>query len=61
MQQTYTYPEFAYTQSPEQQAGELKRHPVVIIGAGPIGLTQALGPGLDFGRLAHLCLGVSCA
>lgn len=42
MQQTYTYPEFAYTQSPEQQAGELKRHPVVIIGAGPIGLTQAL-------------------
>jgi 2-polyprenyl-6-methoxyphenol hydroxylase-like FAD-dependent oxidoreductase len=42
MQQTYTYPEFAYTQSPEQQAGEVKRHPVVIIGAGPIGLTQAL-------------------
>jgi 3-(3-hydroxy-phenyl)propionate hydroxylase len=42
MLQTYTYPEFAYRQSPEQAAGEVKRHPVVIIGAGPIGLTQAL-------------------
>lgn len=42
MQNTYTYPEFAYVQSPEQQAGEFKRHPVVIVGAGPIGLTLAL-------------------
>ncbi|WP_087748613.1 FAD-dependent monooxygenase [Acidovorax sp. T1m] len=42
MLQTYTYPEFAYRQSPEQAAGEVKRHPVVIIGAGPIGMTQAL-------------------
>jgi 3-(3-hydroxy-phenyl)propionate hydroxylase len=42
MQNTYTYPEFAYRQSPEQQAGEIKRHPVVIIGAGPVGLTLAL-------------------
>ena len=42
MQKTYTYPEFAYCQSPEQRAGQLKRHPVVIIGAGPVGMTQAL-------------------
>ena len=42
MLNTYTYPEFAYVQSPEQQAGELKRHPVVIVGAGPVGLTLAL-------------------
>ena len=42
MQKTYTYPEYAYEQSDEQRAGVLKRHPVVIIGAGPMGLTQAL-------------------
>ncbi|MDP3423634.1 MAG: FAD-dependent oxidoreductase [Burkholderiaceae bacterium] len=39
---TYSYPEFAYVQSPEQAAGETRRHPVVIIGAGPVGLTLAL-------------------
>ena len=42
MLKTYRYPEFAYVQSPEQRSGTLKRHPVVIIGAGPIGLTAAL-------------------
>ena len=42
MQKTYHYPEFAYVQSAEQKSGETKRHPVVIIGAGPVGLTQAL-------------------
>ncbi|MCV6622237.1 MAG: FAD-dependent oxidoreductase [Cellvibrionaceae bacterium] len=42
MLNTYDYPEFDYQQSAEQQSGELKRHPVVIIGAGPIGLTAAL-------------------
>ncbi len=42
MLQTYAYPTFDYVQSPEQKAGEVKRHPVVIIGAGPIGLTAAL-------------------
>ncbi len=42
MLNTYTYPEFDYVQSPEQAAGTVKRHPVVIIGAGPIGMTQAL-------------------
>ena len=42
MLQTYLYPEFAYVQSAEQKAGIVKRHPVVIVGAGPIGLTAAL-------------------
>ena len=42
MLQTYTYPEYAYAQSEEQRTGTLKRHPALIIGAGPIGLTQAL-------------------
>jgi 3-(3-hydroxy-phenyl)propionate hydroxylase len=39
---TYQYPEFAYHPSVEQKEGAVKRHPVVIIGAGPIGLTAAL-------------------
>jgi 3-(3-hydroxy-phenyl)propionate hydroxylase len=39
---TYSYPEFAYRQSDEQRSGTPQRHPVVIVGAGPIGLTAAL-------------------
>ena len=42
MFQTYTHPTFDYKPSAEQQRGTVKRHPVVIIGAGPVGLTQAL-------------------
>ena len=42
MQDTYTYPRFAYRMSPEQAGGDRPRHPVVIVGAGPIGLTAAL-------------------
>ncbi|HMW22747.1 MAG TPA: FAD-dependent monooxygenase, partial [Burkholderiaceae bacterium] len=42
MLKTYTYPQFEYRQSAEQREGRLARHPVVIIGAGPIGLTTAL-------------------
>jgi 3-(3-hydroxy-phenyl)propionate hydroxylase len=42
MFQTYTYPEFAYSPSAEQVEGRVVRHPVVIIGAGPVGLTAAL-------------------
>ncbi len=39
---TYRYPEFPYVPSPEQRDGVMLRHPVVVIGAGPIGLTAAL-------------------
>lgn len=42
MLKTYTNPEYAYRQSDEQRAGRVLRHPVVIIGAGPVGLTAAL-------------------
>ena len=42
MLKTYQYPEFPYVQSAEQRAGVVRRHPVVIVGAGPIGLTAAL-------------------
>jgi len=46
MLKTYAYPEFPYVQSKEQRTGVRKRHPVVVIGAGPIGLSA----GLDFAR-----------
>jgi 3-(3-hydroxy-phenyl)propionate hydroxylase len=42
MLKTYTYPEFAYRPSPEQSVGQTVSHPVVIVGAGPVGLTLAL-------------------
>ena len=42
MLNTYTYPVFEYIQSAEQKDSIATRHPVVIIGGGPIGLTAAL-------------------
>ncbi|UZD56489.1 FAD-dependent oxidoreductase [Caldimonas aquatica] len=42
MLHTYTYPQYEYRQSDEQRSGERVRHPVVVIGAGPVGMTQAL-------------------
>ena len=42
MLHTYAYPEFPYVPSPEQRERRTARHPVVIVGAGPIGLTAAL-------------------
>jgi 3-(3-hydroxy-phenyl)propionate hydroxylase len=42
MLQTHVYPEYAYRLSDEQRSGVPERHPVVIVGAGPIGLTAAL-------------------
>jgi len=39
---TYSYPEFPYVQSAEQREGRTVCHPVVVVGAGPIGLTAAL-------------------
>ncbi len=42
MMSTYTYPRFAYRQSAAQREGRVERHPVVVVGAGPIGLTAAL-------------------
>ena len=39
---TYRHPKFPYLQSAEQRSGRVRRHPVVVIGAGPVGLTAAL-------------------
>jgi 3-(3-hydroxy-phenyl)propionate hydroxylase len=42
MLNTYAYPKYPYVQSNEQREARVARHPVVVIGAGPIGLTAAL-------------------
>ncbi|MBB4264853.1 FAD-dependent oxidoreductase [Roseospira visakhapatnamensis] len=42
MLSTYAYPEFPYVPSEEQRTGRRVRHPVVVVGAGPVGLTAAL-------------------
>ncbi|MCX2861156.1 FAD-dependent oxidoreductase [Paucibacter sp. PLA-PC-4] len=42
MLKTYTFPVYDYRQSPAQRESQVLRHPVVIIGAGPVGLTAAL-------------------
>lgn len=42
MLNTYQFPQFAYVESPEQASGTVLRHPVVVVGAGPVGLTAAL-------------------
>ena len=42
MHQTFTYPEYPYRPSPELAQGRARRYPVVVIGAGPVGLTAAL-------------------
>jgi 3-(3-hydroxy-phenyl)propionate hydroxylase len=39
---TYAFEQFEYVQTEEQKTGTVKRHPVVVVGAGPIGLTAAL-------------------
>ncbi len=45
MLSTYQYRPYPYRQSQEQQTGRPERHPVVVVGAGPIGLTMALDLG----------------
>ncbi|MBS0441459.1 MAG: FAD-dependent oxidoreductase [Proteobacteria bacterium] len=43
MLSTYTYPKFAYRRAAElDRAGALDRHPVVVVGAGPVGLAAAI-------------------
>jgi 3-(3-hydroxy-phenyl)propionate hydroxylase len=39
---TYTNPVYPYIRSADQDAEETVRHPVVIVGAGPVGLSAAL-------------------
>jgi 3-(3-hydroxy-phenyl)propionate hydroxylase len=42
MSGTYTYPRYEYVTPPEQQGGEVKRYPVLVVGAGPVGLAAAI-------------------
>lgn len=42
MSQTDQAPAYAYTRSPDQDADAPVRHPVIIVGAGPVGLCAAI-------------------
>ncbi len=43
MLSTYTYPKFSYQRPPELDApAAVQRHPVVVVGAGPVGLSAAI-------------------
>jgi 3-(3-hydroxy-phenyl)propionate hydroxylase len=42
MLKTYTFPKFEYRPAPARPDGSVERQPVVVIGAGPVGLSAAL-------------------
>jgi 3-(3-hydroxy-phenyl)propionate hydroxylase len=42
MLSTYTYPEYAYRRPPELDGATPRRRPVVVVGAGPVGLAAAI-------------------
>lgn len=42
MLSTYQYPKFDYVRAPELSGGAVKRYPVVVVGAGPVGLAAAI-------------------
>ena len=42
MLSTYQYPKYEYVTPPEQKGGAAKRYPVVVVGAGPVGLAAAI-------------------
>lgn len=42
MLSTYTWPRYAYRRAPELAASEARRVPLVIVGAGPVGLAAAI-------------------
>jgi 3-(3-hydroxy-phenyl)propionate hydroxylase len=39
---TYTQPRFPYVPSPDRSASRTVRHPVIVVGAGPVGLAAAI-------------------
>jgi 3-(3-hydroxy-phenyl)propionate hydroxylase len=42
MLSTYTYPSFPYRKAPELDAREVRRVPLIVVGAGPVGLAAAI-------------------
>ena len=42
MLSTYKYPKYDYVRPPEQSGGTPTRYPVVVVGAGPVGLAAAI-------------------
>ncbi len=42
MLSTYQYPKYDYVRPPEQSGADKKRYPVVVVGAGPVGLAAAI-------------------
>ena len=42
MQKTFTYPKFDFTRPPELDSGQPGHYPVVVVGAGPVGLAAAI-------------------
>ena len=42
MKKVFEVPLYAYARSPDQDAGAPARHPVVVVGAGPVGLAAAI-------------------
>ncbi|MBI3524931.1 MAG: FAD-dependent oxidoreductase [Betaproteobacteria bacterium] len=42
MLSAYGYPKYAFVKSPEQESGATGHYPVVVVGAGPVGLAAAI-------------------
>jgi 3-(3-hydroxy-phenyl)propionate hydroxylase len=42
MQKTFTYTKFDFVRPPELERGQAGHYPVVVIGAGPVGLSAAI-------------------
>lgn len=41
----FDFPRYPFARSPDQDAGEIRRHPVIIVGGGMVGLTLAIDLG----------------
>ena len=44
---TYTNPVYEYKPSPDQTASEPVHHPLIIVGAGPVGMAAAIDAGVQ--------------